>query len=55
MIEGVRDWRNMMDDCIGLSGELYSSTDLEAKKALLEIRHEINYNSYTNLVISVTA
>jgi hypothetical protein len=40
---------------LSLSGELYSSTDLEAKKALLEIRQYINYNSYANLLISVTA
>jgi hypothetical protein len=29
---------------LSLSDELYSSTDLGAKKALLEIRKEINYN-----------
>jgi hypothetical protein len=29
---------------LSLSGELYSSTDLEAKKALREIRKEIKYN-----------
>jgi hypothetical protein len=40
---------------LSLSGKLYSSIDLEAKKALLEIRHEINYNSYTNALINVTA
>jgi hypothetical protein len=38
---------------LSLSGELYSSTDLEAKKALLEIWQEINYNYYTNPPIYV--
>jgi hypothetical protein len=37
MIERERDWHNAVDDCI------YRCTDLEAKKALLEIWQEINY------------
>jgi hypothetical protein len=40
---------------LSLSGELYSSTDLEAKKVLLEIWQEINYNYYINPLVSVTA
>jgi hypothetical protein len=39
---------------LSLSGELYISTDLESKKALLETRQDIKYNSYTNNVIYVT-
>jgi hypothetical protein len=30
---------------LSLLGELYNSTNLEAKKALLEIRQEINYTN----------
>jgi hypothetical protein len=33
-IKRERDWRNVVDVLLNLSGELYSSTDLEAKKAL---------------------
>jgi hypothetical protein len=40
---------------MSLSGDFYIITNLEAKKALLEIRQKINYNYYTNLVISVIA
>jgi hypothetical protein len=40
---------------LSISGELYSSIDLDAKKALLEIRQEINNNAYTNPLISVIA
>jgi hypothetical protein len=38
---------------LSFSSKLYSSTDLEAKKAFLEIWQEINYNYYTNPLICV--
>jgi hypothetical protein len=56
MIERERDWRNVLNDYIEpLRASIYRRTDLEAKKALLEIWQEINYNYYPNLLISVTA
>jgi hypothetical protein len=56
MIERKRDWRNMVDDCFEpLRASIYRRTDLKAKKILLEIWQEINYNYYPNPLIYVTA
>jgi hypothetical protein len=38
-----------------LGASIYRRTNLEAKKALLEIWQEIDYNYYPNPLISVTA
>jgi hypothetical protein len=55
MIERERDWCNAVDDCIEpLRASIYRRTNLEAKKALLEIWQKINYNYYQNPLISVT-
>jgi hypothetical protein len=51
-IERERDWNNIVDNIIEPLG--VSIYNLEAKKALLEIWHEINYNYYSNPLISVT-
>jgi hypothetical protein len=56
MIERERDWRIAVDNIIEpLGTSIYRCTDLEAKMALLEIWQEINYNYYSNPLISVTA
>jgi hypothetical protein len=56
MIERVRDWCNTVDNIIEpLETSIYRRTDLEAKMALLEIWQEINYNYYSNPLISITA
>jgi hypothetical protein len=47
---------NMMDDYIDpLETSIYGRTDLKAKKALIELWQEINYNYYLNPLISITA